>query len=290
MEYDPKGRRLSKQVNNHYKQYSYDGWDLIFETDNQSNITRSYVYGPGVDNRLMLIDGMDTYFYHSDGLGSITGLTDTLGNLVQTYDYSVFGKLLTDSGSVDQPFTYTAREWDKELGLYYYRARYYNAGLGRFISEDPIGFAGGDVNLYRYVGNNAVNYTDPSGLYPGEKVIVYIEEFVDGVNDMKNNYNEMKQGNVVGSDQYYHCMANCQATQRGSGGEDAACLVSGVREFSDFPKNMLKGMSASDAIKDGKRDLGVNKLGRNGALGGQNCDKVCRPLLPTKSEPLIPKK
>jgi len=61
-------------------------------------------------------------------------------------------------------FTYTGREWDKETGLYYYRARYYDPMEGRFISKDPILFAGGDVNLYGYVQNNAINYYDPSGL------------------------------------------------------------------------------------------------------------------------------
>lgn len=59
---------------------------------------------------------------------------------------------------------YTGREWDKETGLYYYRARYYDPIEGRFISKDPIGFAGGDVNVYGYVGNNAINRTDSTGL------------------------------------------------------------------------------------------------------------------------------
>jgi len=72
-------------------------------------------------------------------------------------------------GEVKQPYGYTGREWDKELGLYYYRARYYDPKGGRFISKDPIGFAGGDVNLYRYVSNNPVNATDPSGLMSPEE-------------------------------------------------------------------------------------------------------------------------
>jgi RHS repeat-associated protein len=59
---------------------------------------------------------------------------------------------------------FTGREWDPEAGLYYYRARYYDPKIGRFISEDPIGFAGGDVNMFAYVGNNPLGYGDPSGL------------------------------------------------------------------------------------------------------------------------------
>lgn len=62
----------------------------------------------------------------------------------------------------------TGREWDKETGLYYYRARYYDPMEGRFLSKDPISFAGGDVNLYGYVQNNPTNKSDPAGLSPGQ--------------------------------------------------------------------------------------------------------------------------
>jgi RHS repeat-associated protein len=61
---------------------------------------------------------------------------------------------------------YTGREWDPETGLYYYRARYYDPKVGRFISEDPIGFEGDDPNLYAYVEDDPVNWIDPSGLIP----------------------------------------------------------------------------------------------------------------------------
>jgi RHS repeat-associated protein len=73
--------------------------------------------------------------------------------------------------NLKQPFAYTGREYDEETGLYYYRARYYDADTGRFISEDPIGFEGGDVNLYVYVGNNPVLLIDPEG-YSGRSVLL----------------------------------------------------------------------------------------------------------------------
>jgi RHS repeat-associated protein len=107
----------------------------------------------------------NTYFFHADGLGSIVNLTDQRGRVVQSYEYSSFGRMKEQGGEVKQPYGFTGREWDKELGLYYYRARYYDPKAGRFISKDPIGFAGGDVNLYRYVGNDSVNWVDPSGLF-----------------------------------------------------------------------------------------------------------------------------
>jgi len=79
------------------------------------------------------------------------------------YTYDSFGKLTASTGSLVNPFQYTARESDSETGLYYYRARYYEATSGRFVSEDPIGFGGGDLNLYAYVGGDATLKVDPSG-------------------------------------------------------------------------------------------------------------------------------
>jgi RHS repeat-associated protein len=120
-----------------------------------------------------------TSYYHADGLGSIVALTDSSGKVQQTYEYDSFGNLKDQKNKIKQPFTFTGREWDKEAGLYYYRARYYDTIAGRFISKDPIGFRGGinlyayvdsvgepsvDTNLYAYTGNNPVNLVDELGL------------------------------------------------------------------------------------------------------------------------------
>ncbi|MHB9050184.1 MAG: RHS repeat-associated core domain-containing protein, partial [Pirellulales bacterium] len=78
--------------------------------------------------------------------------------------YDAFGKITSQTNSAEQPrFTYTARELDSDTGLYYYRARWYDATTGKFMSEDPIDFAGGDENLYRYVRNRPLNFVDSSG-------------------------------------------------------------------------------------------------------------------------------
>jgi RHS repeat-associated protein len=71
---------------------------------------------------------------------------------------------ITTNGNINQPYTYTSREYDAETGMYFYRARYYDPKAGRFVTKDPIGFVGGDVNLYGYVLNNPVRGVDPLGL------------------------------------------------------------------------------------------------------------------------------
>lgn len=80
--------------------------------------------------------------------------------------YDSYGVMSTDSGSVQADYvSYTAREAERDLGIYYYRARFYDPLTGRFMVRDPLGLSAGDVNLYRYVGNNPVSLRDPFGLW-----------------------------------------------------------------------------------------------------------------------------
>jgi RHS repeat-associated protein len=101
--------------------------------------------------------------YLADALGSVVGLMNT-GKVVATqYAYEPFGATTTSGMANGNPYKFTGREEDG-TGLYFYRARYYHPSLGRFISEDPIGYGGGDINLFAYVGSDPINLRDPSGL------------------------------------------------------------------------------------------------------------------------------
>ena len=87
-----------------------------------------------------------------------------------------------------QPYTYTSREYDEETGLYFYRARYYDSTIGMFITEDPIGLLGG-INLFAYVANNPMNFTDPLGLAPHEKFIAQLAKYTDkGIRSAIRNF------------------------------------------------------------------------------------------------------
>jgi RHS repeat-associated protein len=162
--YNALGRRIEKTINGKTMQYLYDGLDIIQEIEN-GVVSVNYIRTLNIDELLARLTPNVSRYYQTDALGSIIALTDDTGAIKTQYTYDPFGHATMSSEASDNPFQYTGRENDN-TGLYYYRARYYSTELQRFISEDPIGFAGGDVNLYRYVGNNPQIFIDPFGLAP----------------------------------------------------------------------------------------------------------------------------
>ena len=107
-----------------------------------------------------------TYCYHFDATGNTVAMTDSAQATVNSYSYTPFGIIIGKDETISQPFKYVGQSgvMAEPNGFYYMRARYYDPQVGRFISEDPIGFDGGDVNLYAYVRNNPVNFIDSTGL------------------------------------------------------------------------------------------------------------------------------
>lgn len=118
----------------------------------------------GVDEVLAVEKPGTVYWSLSDQQGTVRVLLDDMGNTLNKISYDAFGNVTNETDpSINFSSTYTGRELDEETGQYYYRARYYDPMTGRFINEDLIGFAGGDTNLYAYVGNSPLMYTDPYG-------------------------------------------------------------------------------------------------------------------------------
>jgi len=175
--YDPFGRRIYKSSSAGTSVYAYDGDNLIEEANSSGSAVARYSQGLNIDEPLAMLRSSTTSYYQADGLGSITSLSSGAGALAQTYGYDSFGKQTSSSGSLTNPFQYTARESDPETGLYYYRARYYDPLGGRFLREDPIRFDAG-VNFYSYVRNNPTGLFDPSGLAP----CLNINGFVNALN------------------------------------------------------------------------------------------------------------
>jgi RHS repeat-associated protein len=159
-QYDAFDRRVSKTVGGSTTGYLYDGADAVQEIAGGSAVANMLV--GGVDEVLTRTDSAGTWNRLADGLGSTLALTDSAGAVQTQYTYDVFGSTTTSGAASGNPSQYTSRENDG-TGLYYYRARYYSPSLQRFISQDPVGFGGGDVNFYAYVQNNPTNFIDPSG-------------------------------------------------------------------------------------------------------------------------------
>ena len=147
------------------KRCVYDGEHILLEYDGTNALVARYTHGPGIDNPLMVRRGGGHWFFHTDGTNSVRLMTDAGGNVVQGMDYNAFGQIVLEAGAPASPFAFTGREFDPETGLYFYRARYYDPDAGRFVSEDPINIAGSYANLYTYVFNNPVNFSDPAGLW-----------------------------------------------------------------------------------------------------------------------------
>jgi RHS repeat-associated protein len=113
-----------------------------------------------------MVENNQYYFYHNDHLGTPQELTDINGSVVWSATYTAFGEATVDpSSTVTNNLRFPGQYYDAETGKHYNLHRYYDPKAGRYISEDPIGFEGGDVNLYRYVNNSPQVWMDPWGLY-----------------------------------------------------------------------------------------------------------------------------
>jgi len=174
MSYDPVDQCATRTINGAIHYLFYDGWNLVEERDSGGNLTATYIHGMAPDEMIAMINSTSIVYYHQNALGNTTGLTDTSGNLVESYDYDVYGNttiynasgLVISVSSYGNRFLFTRRELLSEIGLYDYRNRFYVSVLGRFLQCDPTSFDGGDFNLYRYALNNCVNASDPTGEIP----------------------------------------------------------------------------------------------------------------------------
>ncbi|MDB9489241.1 phosphatase PAP2 family protein [Dolichospermum circinale CS-534/05] len=172
--YDVNNRRIAKSIDADgsgpatptVERYVYDGQNIALTFDGNGTQTHRYFYGTGVDQILADENGQGQVLWTlTDNQGTVRDLVDETGTVQNHITYDSFGKITSQTNPVFTTiFAYTGREFDGETGQYYYRARYYDQNVGRFIGEDPSGFGAGDSNLYRYVGNSPTNFIDPSGL------------------------------------------------------------------------------------------------------------------------------
>lgn len=244
--------------------YTYDDEDILREV--RGGVTFKYVHGARTDEPLAREDGSgaQTYF-HADALGSVGKHTNQAGAVVHQYRYDAWGNI--ETGANESGYAFTGREWDPESGLYYYRARYYGAGVGRFVSEDPIGLDGG-LNLYAYVEGNPANLRDPKGLRPGKTGWTPGPPcgFIDGL----RSFSRMKAGGT----RYAHCWASCEITK--SCGSTAAKKWETIKERYDVVV-CKAGLEKNCDSAEQPTDYEDNNMGRT-CPAEQSCEERCKPL------------
>jgi RHS repeat-associated protein len=158
--YDPMRRRVEKVAGGVTTGYTYDRGNVLRHI--AGGTTLRYVHGSAVDESLASDDGSALSHFHADALGSVTRTTDAAGAVLLTRRYDAWGQV--ETGATTSGYAFTGRDWDSEINLHYYRARYYDPRIGRFVSEDPMQFDGDSTDFYAYAKNNPVRWRDPSGL------------------------------------------------------------------------------------------------------------------------------
>jgi RHS repeat-associated protein len=171
--YDALGNRLERTEDSDGNgsvdvtdRFGYDGANVWADLTGANGLNYRRLFGEGVDNPVARITPAGTVvWYLTDYQNSVIGMVDYLGASLGSKTYDGFGNILTNTlGANDDRFGFTSREWDLAVSLQYSRARYYGPGLGKWTSVDPLGFAAGDANLYRYVANEVTYRIDPTGL------------------------------------------------------------------------------------------------------------------------------
>jgi RHS repeat-associated protein len=175
-------RRVSTTGTNKDTIFVYEDGQVVFQFDRTnyslitaSNLSHRYVWNPEAVDQLLadeqvtsLSTAGSTYWAMTDDQGSVRDVIDSSGNLRIERDFSSFGDSHSEThygAYIDEAFEFTGRWFDPATGLQNNTNRWYDPSLGRWMNEDPIGFNGGDANLYRYVGNQPTTFVDPQGLW-----------------------------------------------------------------------------------------------------------------------------
>ena len=250
--YDVFDRRITKSVDTSPQDaaavlthFVYDGSDVHLEfidddgTDGADPLSLDirYLHGPEVDQVLAQERSSSEIAWHlADKFGTIHDLVDNDGNVVNHLTYDSFGNVVSETNpDLGNRYGFTGRELDRETGLYFYRARYYDSTTGSFLSSDPIGFSGGDANLYRYVRNDPANHQDPTGL---------VIDTIADVGFILYDLYRIGKDNVFG---------NCDNLAENLGALGADILGAAIPFASGGGLAVRAGTKADDILKAGKK-------------------------------------
>jgi RHS repeat-associated protein len=258
--YDGLGRCVKRTINGVTNYCVFDGWKPTVEMDGGvQNLTAYNVYGPGADEILWRYQVSFGHIrYHTDKQGNVASLLDLNGSVLEKYTYDAFGKPTSitdawgnphvDAGNQPQSWygnrlMFQGREWLGELGIYDYRHRMYQPDLGRFLQVDPTGFDAGDMNLFRYCGDDPVDGSDPTGLY------------AEGSGWTKENW-----------EKYQAAQDKAANATGGAADRIESALKNGGKELSAFNKDFEKVYGPGSATETNLRQVDKTLRGMETAL------------------------
>lgn len=321
-EYDLLGNRVAQTHNGVRTEYVIDptgAGNVLAEFDGKGNLLARYTYGLDLVSTIPAVG--TTAYYHFDGSGNTAQITAASGSVLNSYSYLPFGEKQTSTEAIPNPFTYVGQYGvrDEGNGLYFMRYRWYSPLLGRFTQPDPAGLDGGDVNLYRYVSNSALDFVDPLGLKEsapdwGQTAInwivnggTWIWNHLPGVtqhNNLVNLHNTVSQNNAQQSQFYDQCASPTGQVPENSPG---ANTVGGYNQqnytsaaytiASEAPGSATSGIGATAGAPGTFTGLGATNSGINGAMNyawgakppGTGAKK-CTPPPPPHPQPCVKKK
>ena len=184
------------------KEYVFYGTQPIIEYDNDGQsrtVAKQYYWGTGLPGGIgallyMKVPGSPDayYYYHYDGSGNVTCITDADKDIMALYEYDAFGNIITKCGSLANDFLFSTQLSNTNAGWHMYMFRNYDPQLGRWTQRDPIGLAGG-LNLYQYCWNNSINFMDILGLSIWD-VVMKIWENAETLSKLNENNCEKEKG------------------------------------------------------------------------------------------------
>lgn len=247
----------------------------------------------GVDEFFGRTDSAGTTFPLTDALGSTIALTDTSGSVQTQYTYDPFGGTTASGATSSNTYQFTGRVNDG-TGLYYYRARYYSPRFQRFVSEDPLGFAGRQINLYTYTGNNPINGRDPFGLTTVNIGINASGSIGEAAGTVSAGIVADSNGNVAG----YFTYGGGAAVNTGAsgsvsvtGGASSASTVCGFKgPFFEYGANAGYGEAGGASWYTGVDSHNVPVVGYSGSLGWGGGAEAYEAITITRVKPFFGRK
>ncbi len=259
--YDGSNRKSELLINGSVEEaYIYtDQIKVAAKVDSSGNFTQ-VIWGSKANSPDYIVKGGNKYRLVTDPRGSIrlvVKIDD--GTVAQRMDYDEWGRVTSDTNPGFQPFGFAGGLYDYRTGLVQFGARHYDGETGRWLSKDPIGFAGGDTNLYGYVMQDPINLVDPMGLWawPWD---IYNDAAQEAADKYVNDKDSSKR-----QDAYRHCLASCMNTREN--GALSTVVMGNAYEVA--------GTLRGQPLCEGKRDINNNNMGIDAAKTADNCSAKC---------------